>query len=145
MRATKDVHGEVLNKLTWYFLKKTNDNGASCGRASNAVATVTDASRFIYLCTDLNCTLSWVGVRLWDDVDDRQLSDSLLRLSGSTLQPMNSTPGPLEGVPVPNRTRVVVCAVREDVPERVNIFRVFFSTLLAGMAARCKTALPVQI
>ena len=42
-------------------------------------------------------------------------------------------------------TRVVVCAVREEVTNKVNIFRVFFSTLLAGMAARCKTALPVQI
>eukprot|EP01048_Picozoa_sp_COSAG05_P009900 COSAG05_NODE_840_length_7027_cov_416.630052_6_plen_163_part_00 len=39
----------------------------------------------------------------------------------------------------------VVCAVKRRLLPRVNIFRVFFSTLLAGMAARCKTVVPVQI
>ena len=37
-----------------------------------------------------------------------------------------------------------VCSEEKTITKRVNIFRVFFSTLLAGMAARCKTVLPVQ-
>ena len=132
--ALEAIRSKQANKLlvcSFNEMKKSAGNVTIRSNQALSIAGRSDAGQDgprLWVRFEVNGTLFGEGVTVRDQ----------------SISPSNAT-DPLQGAALLVLSRVVVCAVREDVTKRVNIFRVFFSTLLAGMAARCKTVLPVQI